>query len=296
VGKGVSAVIAIVILEISSAATQVSPTPTFEAASIKPNKSVPDVRRAGFQPGGRFLAQNMPLRSLIAIAYGDPRPLALYQIVGGPGWTTTEGFDVEAKAQGNFPETEGEPGFSTIGELMLRALLVERFKLAVHTETRQLPVYDLKTARSDGRLGLQLTRSSGADCASSPSPAGSPSDPNALPRCGSFVVMPGTAGMLHARGRFLTIDQLVKNLQTFVGRPVLDRTALSGAYSCDFDFKPGSPAPVPTGVGSIDARPSDDSSTYIYTALQEQLGLKLDAATGPVNVIVIDSAERPASN
>jgi uncharacterized protein (TIGR03435 family) len=286
---------AIVSLALSAGASQ-SPTPTFEAATIRANKSVPNERGAGFQPGGRFLARNMPLRNLIAIAYGDPRPLALFQILGGPAWAATDGFDIEAKAQVNFPETQTEAGFSTVGELMLRALLVDRFQLAVHLDTQQLPVYELTPARSDRRLGPQLRASTGADCVSTPPPAGTPPDPNALPRCGSFMVQPGTAGMVHARGRGLTMAQLAKNLQTSVGRTVLDRTVLSGVYSCDFDFKPGNPAPAPIGVGANDTRPPDDAATYIFTALQEQLGLKLDAATGPVDVIVIDGAQPPTAD
>src|SRR5258708_27198690 len=103
----------------------------------------------------------MPLRSPIAIAYGEPRPLPNFQISGGSDWIDPDRFDVEARSDGNFPETQAEAGFSTSGELMLQALLVERFKLRVHHETQQLPVYGLITARSDGRLGPQLRTSSG---------------------------------------------------------------------------------------------------------------------------------------
>lgn len=151
-------------LRAQSRANDASPPQTFEVASIKPNKSLEGTRGAGFQPGGRFLARNMPLRSLIAIAYGDPRPLPNFQISGGPDWIDSDRFDIEAKAQGNFPETQTEAGFSTSGELMLQALLVERFKLTEHKETRQLQMYGLMTARSDGKLGPQLRASSGADC------------------------------------------------------------------------------------------------------------------------------------
>ena len=233
----------------------------------------------------------MPLRALIAIAYGDPRPLPSFQIAGGPDWIDADQFDVEAKALGNFPETQTEPGFSTSGELMLQALLVERFKLTVHKETRQLPIFGLTTARSDGKLGPQLRASSGADCAASPT-GGPPAaqDPNTLPRCGVLQFVGGTpANLRHARIRFATMDQIAKNLESFVGlgRAVSNRTGLTGTFSLDLEFTavPPTDSPDRTGV--------NDSGTSVFTALQEQLGLKLESTRGPVDVIVIDSAEHP---
>jgi uncharacterized protein (TIGR03435 family) len=278
-------------LRAQSRAVDATPPQTFEVASIKSNKSLEGRRGAGFQPGGRFLARNMPLRSLIAIAYGEPRPLPDFQISGGPDWIDADRFDVEAKAQGNFPETQTEAGFSTSGELMLQALLVERFKLAAHRETRQLPIYGLTTARSDGKLGPQLRPSSGADCANAPTRgATAVPDPNALPRCGVFQFVGATAGNLrHARIRFVTMDQIAKNLEISLnlGRVVLNRTGLAGTFSLDLEFTAVSP------TGSPDAAGANDSAASIFTALQEQLGLKLEATRGPVDVIVIDSAQHP---
>jgi uncharacterized protein (TIGR03435 family) len=277
-------------LRAQSRANDATPAQTFEVASIKPNNSLAGTRGAGFQPGGRFLARNAPLRSLIAIAYGEPRPLPDFQISGGPDWIDSDRFDVEAKAQGNFPKTQTEAGFSTTGELMLQALLMERFKLKVHKETRQLPMYGLIAARSDGRLGPQLRASSGADCAKAPT-GGLPAapDPNALPRCGVLQFVAGTAGNLrHARIRFVTMDQLAKNLETSLGlgRVVLNRTGLAGNFSLDLEF-----TAVPQTASADTA--ASDSGTSIFTALQEQLGLKLESTRGPVDVIVIDSAEHP---
>ncbi len=279
-------------LRAQSRANDARSPQTFEVASIKPNKSLAGTRGAGFQPGGRFLARNMPLRSLIAIAYGEPLPLPGFQISGGPDWIDSDRFDVEAKAQGNFPETQTEAGFSTSGELMLQALLVERFKLAVHKETRQLPIYGLMTARSDGKLGSQLRASAGADCANAPTggPAAVP-DPNALPRCGVLQFVGGTAANLrHARMRFMTMDQIAKNLEISfgLGRVVLNRTGLAGNFSCDLEFTAATPTASADAAAGV-----SDSGTSIFTALQEQLGLKLESTRGPVDVIVIDSAEHP---
>jgi uncharacterized protein (TIGR03435 family) len=96
------------------------------------------------------------VRQLIAAAYGTPQPLATFRIVGGPSGISSDPFDIVANAEGNFPETQTEPGWSTLGELMLRALLAERFKLIVHRENRELPVYALVMARSDRNFGPQF--------------------------------------------------------------------------------------------------------------------------------------------
>jgi bla regulator protein blaR1 len=257
---------------------------TFEVASVKPDNSLGATRGAGFQPGGRFLARNMPLRALIAIAWGEPRPLANFQIVGGPDWIDADRFDVEAKREGTFPETQVEAGFSTIGELMLRALLVERFQLKVHRETQQLPIFALTTARADRRPGPQLRASSGEDCTNN---APAIADSTALPRCGLFQFVAGTpANLRHARGRFMTIDQLAKNLESLAGRAVLNRSALTGTFSFDLEFTPGSP-------GATSTDPTTDGTT-LFTALQEQLGLKMESTRGAVDVIVIDRAEHPS--
>ena len=267
----------------------------FEVASIKPNKSASRDRGSGFQPGGRFLARNMTLRGLIAIAYGEPRPLPNFQIVGGPSWVGSDGFDIEAKAAVDFLETQAEAGFAKNGESMLRTLLAERFKLIVHKETRDLPVYALVMASRDGKLGSQVRSSSGADCVSAPPPVNGrvpPPDPNGPPRCGFSLVGGSVGNSRHARVRFLTMDQLAKNLENSVARIVLNRTGLAGSYSFDLEFTPGLPsAALPDTAGA-----SADSGPSIFTALQEQLGLRLESTRGPVEVLVIDSVQRPTSD
>ena len=137
----------------------------FEAASIKPNVSASPGRRMGV-PGGRFVATNVTLKELIATAYGLPGllPQALlnYQISGGPSWIESDRFDVEATAAGEVVRgTEG----TRRKQVMLQTLLAQRFNLAVHHETKQMPVYALVTARRDKKLGPKL-RKSDVDCAS----------------------------------------------------------------------------------------------------------------------------------
>jgi hypothetical protein len=131
----------------------------FEVASVKPNKSGDGRISIQMQPGGRFTATNFPLRELIRMAYGVQNS----QLVGGPDWIGSERFDIVAKAESDpSPSPPGGPPGPML--MMVRNLLVERFKLAVHNETKDLPIYALVMARADGRLGPQL-RASQVDCA-----------------------------------------------------------------------------------------------------------------------------------
>jgi len=258
----------------------------FEAASVKPNKSTERNRGAGFQPGGRFLARNMTLRSLVAIAYGTPQPLPVFRVVGGPGWSDSDGFDLEAKTVNEFEDTQGGPGFSTSGELMLRTLLNERFRLKVHIETRDLPIYALVQARSNGSLGPRLSRSI-VDCDAARAAvaasrrAGVPPNPGDRPVC-AFRGFTGSG---------VTLGQLSAVLTPMLQRVVVDRTGLDGRFDVDLaltaDQMRRPDAPIPNG--SLD-------SPSIFTTLQEQLGLKVESTRGPVEVVVIDAVERPTEN
>lgn len=262
-------------------------TLTFEAASVKPNKSIERNRGAGFQPGGRFLARNMTLRSLVGIAYGTPQPLPSFRVVGGPAWIDSDGFDIEAKAVGDFQETQGGPGFSNSGELMLRTLLADRFHLKAHTETRDLPIYALVQARSNGSLGPRLSRSN-VDCdaavaaAVAARAAGATPSPADRPVC-AFRGFTGSG---------VTLGQLSAVLTPLLQRVVLDRTGLSGRFDVDLALT-SEQLRRPDAPGGSDA--SLDSPS-IFTTLQEQLGLKLESTKGPVEVVLIDLAEHPTEN
>jgi uncharacterized protein (TIGR03435 family) len=141
-----SRILAIVLL--TSLAGIVGVAQAFEVASVKHNKSAAASPRLGFPPGGRFTATSAAVRQLIMAAYGTPDPLDASRLIGGPGWIDSDRFDIEGRAAGNAPPQERL--------LMLRSLLQERFKLAVHNETREMPVYALVQARTDGNLGPQL--------------------------------------------------------------------------------------------------------------------------------------------
>jgi uncharacterized protein (TIGR03435 family) len=252
--------------------------PVFEVASVKPTK-VSGSAYTFVRPGGRFTATNFPLKGLITRAYR----LQGNQVEGGPSWVSSDGFDIEAKAEGNPPPEQVL--------LMVRALLAERFKLKLRTETRQLPVYALELARSDGKLGSGLRPASPADCVSVPPSGGPPPlfDRN-HPPCGALYSPIG-----HWTGRGVSIAALASDLARVVSRVVLNRTGLTGTFDLDLQWtdltvllQPGGSVP--------DARPPADNPTSIYTALQEQLGLKLDSQKGPVDVLVIDRAEKPTDN
>lgn len=273
-------------LNAQSIPDEQGPTLAFEVASVKPNKSIERNRGAGFQPGGRFLARNMTLRSLVGVAYGTPQPLPTFRVVGGPSWSDSDGFDIEAKTIGEFQDTQGGPGFSNSGELMLRTLLAERFRLKAHIETKNLPIYAMVPARSDASLGPRLRRSN-IDCGAALAAvaaaraAGARPNPADRPAC-AFRGFTGSG---------VTLEQLSAVLTPLLQRVVLDRTGLGGRFDVDL-------ALTPDQMRRPDA-PGPDASLdgpSIFTTLQEQLGLKLESATGPVEVVVIDTAEHPTAN
>jgi len=260
--------------------------PTFEVASVKPNKGGDQRVMLGLQPGGRFTATNVPLRLLIRNAYR----LQDFQVIGGPSWLSSDRFDIVAKAEGDPPQEQVQ--------LMTQALLGERFKLAVHRETRELPIYSLVLARADGRTGPKLKPSS-MDCqalfargrgrdAPPPGPPPGPPASGAAMNCG-MRMGPGT---LLAGG--MPLSQLASSLSPLVGRVVQDHTGLSGEFDFDLSWTPEQmPQGPPPGVNAPPLPPIDPNGPSIFTALQEQLGLKLDSTKGSVEVLVIDHVEQP---
>jgi uncharacterized protein (TIGR03435 family) len=216
-------------------------------------------------PGGRLVGTNVTVPVLVRLAYN----LRLFRlIVDGPDWTRSEHFDVETSAQ-------GDPDSDQI-RLMVQSLLADRFKLVVHPETRQLPIYTLVVAKPGSLPPSDATKcSTGADGLTS------------LPVCGALLGNPTpTKNGRHMIGKSLTIQDVIRQLDGFVDRVVIDRTNLAGKYDVDLTFAPQELA----NAEPLDAAPS------LFTALQEQLGLKLDAQTGPVDVLVIDHVERPSEN
>jgi uncharacterized protein (TIGR03435 family) len=265
---------------------QDSVEPKFDIASIKPNKSDDARGSIGAQPGGRFLAINMPVRDLVSFAY----QVQTHGVVGGPEWLTSDRFDIVATAEAGIPVVPPSAGGppSTM-QLMMRALLADRFGLSVHNETREMPIYNMVIASGDGALGNKLRRSS-ADCREVvPTRAGTPQPPNQAQRatCGMRL----GPGMMSAEGRSAT--QLANTLGQFVQRPVVNRTGLEGLF--DFDLLWAYEAPIDASPAARVA-PIDPNAPSIFTAVQEQLGLKLESGQAPLDVVVIDHVEPPTPN
>jgi len=252
----------------------------FEAASIKP--APPDEMRRGArrQPGGRIEIYNMTLRMLIRIAYESETLQMPEQIAGGPGWADMDRFNIVAKAEGEFD------AFRTPGR-MLRSLLEDRFKLRLHTEMRATDIYALVLARKDGKFGPELHEST-ADCYTSPPPPGTPVDP--ARQCGIRT------GVGNWTGRGVTMSELAAAAARTpsVSRAIKDQTGLTGKYDLHLEFVPPViPGPNP---GVAVPNPAADSGANVFTAFQEQLGLKLQAVKAPIEFLVVDSAERPTQD
>ena len=205
-------------------------------------------------------------------------------MIGGPSWLDTDRFDVEATAGASVT-------FDQI-RAMTRTLLEDRFQFKTHTETRELPIYVLSVARRDAKLGDQI-KPSGAECLPMIPPAGAPAPPpppagpapNGTPQCPSMLA-PGNIS-----GRKITIARLATTLSLFLNRAIVDRTNLSAEFDLDLRWLPDQPPPA-----DVRQAPTDATAPPLFTALQEQLGLKLESWRGPVDVLVIDGAKKPTQN
>jgi uncharacterized protein (TIGR03435 family) len=244
----------------------------FEVASIKPASNQLPAGIVQLSPD-RFYRASITLRNLINYAYD----LREFRIIGGPAWTGTERWEVSAKA-----ETAVQPLEMTT---LVQRLLADRFALKVHRETHDLPIYHL-VARSDGRLGPQM-KPAEFDCEPffrrERRTQDAPIDPaTGFSRCA--ISFRTGAGVMTARYNGAPMSRLALFLSTEVDRVIVDRTGLNGSYDIELTFQndrvliPGS-------------KPKD--APALLTALQEQLGLRLEPARGPVDVLVIDSVERP---
>ena len=238
---------------------------TFDVTSVKPNTSGEQGGSSKAQPG-RYVGVNVTLKRVIGLVY---RPVQ--EFIGGPDWINTDRFDIEGSV-------EGTPTQDQMLE-MLRSLLADRFKLAVHRETRQMPAYALTLARGDGRLGAELHAV--PPCTPPPASPASPASP--ARRCGGFAVGGGSL-----KGTGVTMTQLAAELPSATeGRYVVDRTGLSGTFDVNLTWNADALSPTTT---------SAESAASIFAAIQEQLGLRLVSITTPIEVIVVDRAERPVGN
>jgi uncharacterized protein (TIGR03435 family) len=252
--------------------------PSFEVASIKPSNSADQRPFFKFEPGGRLSVLNVPVKRLIELAYD----INDYQISGGPGWMGSDLFDITAKADG--------PVAFDRQPLMLQSLLDDRFHLVIHRETREMPVYALVVSKTGPKFKDAHE-----------------SDPN-IPQLQGRTDLPGNGARprvtIIRRGRLTTqginIPAFAFQLSRVLGRRVLDNTGLTGMYDLNLEWQPDENQAamfqamgVPEGFG---APPPDWPGPTLFTALEEQLGLRLESRKGPVEMFAIEKIEKPSEN
>lgn len=262
---------------------------SFEAASIRLSReSVVGRGFIGLQPG-RLLATEASVRDLAGIAYGLP----LERVLGGPAWTGSTRYNITATTGGQVTREQAQQ--------MLQKLLADRFGFTSHPEQRELPVYVLTMARKDGSFGKQLRRS-GPECqpmtpmmangVAPPPPPPPPPGANSMRplleresrlRCPTMFFPGGLSA------RAITFDELTYRLSRFLSRPIVDRTELTGEFDIDLTYQSELVAGAPGAA-------LDAGGPSIFSAVQDQLGLKLESARAPVEVLVIDGANRPTEN
>ena len=275
----------------------------FEVASIKPSNPNP-TGPLGATPLvlpalGRLTAQNVTLRILVMAAY-QKQP---FEIAGGPEWQNADKFDINARAENSTLTTD------QMLEL-LKTLLADRFKLKVHTETREVPIYALVVARSDGKLGAKLKPSTetcpdfkaqqqqqlealakgGLSALAAMRP-----NPGETKPC-SIMPIPGAAGpgSIGIKGTGQALSTLTLMLTQIAGRPIVDKTGLTGPFDFEFAISLQTLMQLYAELGvNVPMPPGLPEGPSLMTVLQEDLGLKLDSQRGPGEVLVIDSAERP---
>ena len=273
-----AALVVVAVFSAPSRAQSVSvPRPEFEAATVKASRDGNSGVRA---TTGRLTLDNVALRVLVSVAY-KTRPS---QIIGGPSWNDSAMFDIQGKA--------AEPAGTDTMLLMLQALLEDRFQLKIHHEIREGPVYELTIAKGGHRM--------------KPSSGCVPFDPNHLPRqtapgevevnyCGRMSRGgDGARRTVDGKGVDMipTIGLLTPSITGFLSealdRTVVNKTGLTGAFDFHLEWAPQQHA---------SAEQSDDTGgASIFTAVQEQLGLKLEGGKGPVDFMVIDHAAKPSEN
>ena len=262
----------------------VSDLPKYDVASIKPNKTGDNRVRFMMTPDGISL-QGAPMRMLLPQAFGVEED----RILGEPDWVKSSRFDIEAKV-----EPENAPKLKDLKadqrNAMMLQLLVDRFNLKYHHEQREMPMYTMAVAKS----GLKMKPTKPDQDA--PEPEAPPRGDGPQPKMGRHMLMmnPG-----HLESTGTSTEQLAHLLSRQLGRTVVDKTGLTGEYDFTLDYTPDN-MPVPahgdTEGGPKPQMPVDTGGPSIFTAVEEQLGLKLEATKGMVDVIVIDHIDTPTEN
>lgn len=238
--------------------------PAFEVVSIKSNVSTSFPVGPATRPGGSFIAMNVPLFRIIQFAFAVPD----YRLTGGPDWVRSDRFDVEAKAERDVSSEQMRA--------MVQALLANRFHLTIRRESRQMPIYGLLVARDDRQLGSSL-RPSAPGCAA-PGGPGQTMDESRTPNGGNTT-----------RRTCASIAALIATVSTALQSTVDDKTGLRGMWDYELSFT----GERRRGADAVAVARDPNDAPAIFTAIQEQLGLKLEPSRGPVEVLVIESVERP---
>jgi uncharacterized protein (TIGR03435 family) len=253
--------------------TENANSPVFEVVSVKLDRSGQGgSNRTRPMSSEQFSATNIPLESLIELAYR----MSPFQVVGGPSWLRTDRYDVEAKIDDSlFKQLRQRPEDEQLSQfrLMLRALLSDRFKLTVSSRTDDLPVLDMVVSKNGPHIG-----GSGLKVVA----------PFANNTQGVVMVM-GRGQDITIQGSAATMDNLARSLAISLGRKVINDTGLTETYNFSIHFADDTQT-------QPDAAPSDSSTPLVFAALENSLGLKLQRATGPVDVIVVDHVEKPSEN
>jgi uncharacterized protein (TIGR03435 family) len=249
-----------------------------EVASVKPGRRGSERIGVGIR-GGEVRATNMPLRFILQWAYNIRPQFHQGTLEGGPAWIDSDGFDIVAKAATRLTIDEARA--------MLRALLAERFALRVHKEARQVPVFALVLAKNDGALGPGLRRSN-RNCAAFSAAVENGDFNTELRRdgCGLRNTAPSVTAIRGSAAIPVLIPLISRGRE--IDRPILDRTGLEGTFDIELTF-----SPIRPGLPGRDLPTPATANPSLFTALQEQLGLKLESTKGPVDVIVIDHVEKP---
>lgn len=278
----------------AQAASAGTAAPSFEVASIKPSHANPPGRFFRLADPSRITITNMPVKDLIEFAY-HVQP---FQISGGPGWINSQGYDIEAKVDDSvvaqlqkLPPQERADQF----RLMLQSLLTDRFKLKLGHETKELPIYNLVVAKG----GPKLTPTTVPEA---PPPASAPAasaNKQSRPRGPMLMMSPG-----RLTGKAVEMSSLAEVLgrnPALGGRLVVDQTGLKGKYDFGLQFAPEREM-LMRGTSDQPAMPADGppppdaNAPSIFTAIQEQLGLKLESGKGTVQTLVIENIETPTEN
>jgi len=256
------------------AATSSTPVIDFDVVSVKPNTSENGQIRMMNQPG-MFVANNVTLKMLIQQAYGIREDL----ISGGPSWVGSASFDFEGKiapADSDALKAMNSDQAKAARQQMMQHALVDRFKLKVHTETKTLPVYELVLAKGGSKL---------KDTDPTGNYANGIKGPDGVAHGGMMQMQNGKI-----TGQGVPISNLTNILSRNLERTVINKTGLTGKYDFTLTWKPDD------GSNGQDAGASDTNAPDLFTAVTEQLGLKLVSTKGPVDTLVIDNAEKPAEN